>query len=90
MIGPLPRLCAGFFFEFEEKLRKPSVLALIVLCFFALLSPALAADAPAPIDVVPLMDGSIIYGEVGGVRQVDTATGLGYTQSLSDDVRICL
>lgn len=88
MISPLPRWCAGFFFEFEERLRKSSVLALIVLCFFTLLSPALAADAPAVMDVVTLMDGSIIYGEVGGGRQIDTATSPGYTQSLSDDVRI--
>jgi hypothetical protein len=45
-------------------------------------------------DHVTLMDGSIIYGEVielaGGVLKVNTATSPGYSQSLSDDVRICL
>lgn len=58
---------------------KPSILALIVLSFFIILSPALAADAPTPMDVVTLKDGSIIYGEViameGGILHIKTPAG---------------
>ena len=45
---------------------KSSFLAFTLLSFFVLLSPVCAADAPppAPVDVVTLKDGSIIYGEI--------------------------
>lgn len=58
---------------------KRSVVFIAVLSLLSVLSPAFAADAPAPaMDVVTLKDGSVIYGEVvemsGGLLQIKSAS----------------
>jgi putative salt-induced outer membrane protein YdiY len=58
---------------------KRSVVLIAILSWLIMLSPVLAADAPAPAqDVVTLKDGSVIYGEVvemsGGLLQIKNAS----------------
>jgi putative salt-induced outer membrane protein YdiY len=56
---------------------RPVIWALALSAVVLVVGPVRAADAPAPLDVVTLKDGSVIYGEVvemaGGVLFLKTA-----------------
>ncbi|MCT6647158.1 hypothetical protein N4G37_13900, partial [Enterococcus faecalis] len=49
-------------------MKQSGLFVVVLLLFLFIPRPVRAADAPPPLDVVTLKDGSIIYGDVVGME----------------------